>query len=142
MGCVTADGSDLRTPTFGDAASGAGELSMNAKISRFQGPHFLITAEGSLHGDDTPENRELVRRIHACVNACEGISTEELENGIIQDMCRALQQVIPLLQQQGVTTPSAVSGTPDADRPAPLSSDAANAAGASRSPAGEKAVTR
>lgn len=61
-------------------------------------PHFLVTSEGELHGEDTEENREIVRRIHACVNACEGISTEELENGIVADMRRVLAQVVPVLE--------------------------------------------
>jgi hypothetical protein len=60
--------------------------------------HFLLTTEGELHGEDTPENREIVRRIHACVNACEGISTEELEKNIIADMRRVLAQVVPVLE--------------------------------------------
>lgn len=63
-------------------------------------PHFLVTFEGDLLGDDTPANRDVVRRIHACVNACDGISTEELENGIIRDMRRVIAQVIPLLQDR------------------------------------------
>jgi hypothetical protein len=60
--------------------------------------HFLLTTEGELHGEDTLENREIVRRIHACVNACEGISTEELEKDIIADMRRVLAQVVPVLE--------------------------------------------
>ena len=64
------------------------------------GPHFVVTAEGDMKGEDTPENRDLVRRIHACVNACEGISTEELESGVIQDMRRVIAQVIPILKQR------------------------------------------
>jgi hypothetical protein len=63
-------------------------------------PHFLLTTEGELHGQDTEENREIVRRIHACVNACDGISTEELEKGIITDMRRVLAQVVPVLERQ------------------------------------------
>lgn len=63
-------------------------------------PQFLLTTEGELHGEDTEENREIVRRIHACVNACEGITTEELEKGIIADMRRVLQEVVPVLEQQ------------------------------------------
>ena len=62
--------------------------------------HFVITHEGSLHGEDTAENREIVRRIHACVNACEGISIEELERGIVQDMRRVIGQVAPLLKEK------------------------------------------
>ena len=60
-------------------------------------PHFIITASGDLYGEDTPENRELARRIRACVNACEGIPTEDLERGIIQDMRRVLEMAVPLL---------------------------------------------
>ena len=63
------------------------------------GPHFVLTADGSIHGEDTPENRELARRIHACVNACEGIPTEELEAGIVQEMCRAVARIVPLLRE-------------------------------------------
>ena len=63
-------------------------------------PHLVITHEGSLHGEDTPENREIVRRIHACVNACEGISLEELERGIVQDMRRVIGEVAPLLKEK------------------------------------------
>ena len=62
------------------------------------GPHFFLSTEGEIHGEDTPENREMVRRIQACVAACEGISTEELENGIVQDMRRVIADVVPLLE--------------------------------------------
>ncbi|MGE3316303.1 MAG: hypothetical protein AB7O26_14400 [Planctomycetaceae bacterium] len=73
---------------------------MSANVDSVRGPHFLLSHEGELHGEDNPENRDIVRRIHACVNACEGISTEELESGIVQDMKRVIAQVIPLLQDQ------------------------------------------
>lgn len=63
-------------------------------------PQFVVTVEGDVLGEDTAENREVVRRIHACVNACEGISTEELERGIVQDMRRVIAGVIPLLERQ------------------------------------------
>lgn len=63
-------------------------------------PHFVLTLDGSLHGEDTPENREIVRRIHACVDACEGISTQELESGIITDMRKVIARVLPILQEQ------------------------------------------
>ena len=61
-------------------------------------PEFIVTTEGEVLGHDTPENREIVRRIHACVNACQDISTEELEGGIINDMRRVLSEVVPVLQ--------------------------------------------
>lgn len=63
-------------------------------------PLLVLTAEGELHGADTLENRELARRIHACVVACEGISTEELECGIVADMRRVIAEVVPLLQDR------------------------------------------
>ena len=64
-------------------------------------PHFVISTEdGAIHGEETPDNQELVRRIHACVTACEGLSTEELERGIIQDMQRVLAEVVPVLQDR------------------------------------------
>lgn len=64
-------------------------------------PRFVISIEdGSIHGEDSPENIELARRIIACFNACEGISTEELESGIIKDMQRVLADVVPVLQEK------------------------------------------
>lgn len=73
---------------------------MSKNGHRLDGPHFTMSVAGDVYGDDTPENRDIVRRIHACVNACEGISTEELERGIIQDMAQAISQVVPLLQAE------------------------------------------
>jgi hypothetical protein len=76
---------------------------MSANADAVRGPHFLLSHEGELHGEDSPANRDLVRRIHACVSACEGISTEELESGIVQDMQRVIAQVIPVLKGQNRT---------------------------------------
>jgi hypothetical protein len=61
---------------------------------------LVLTASGDILGADTPRNRELARRIKACLSACEGISTEELERGIVADMCRVLTQVAPFLEQK------------------------------------------
>lgn len=61
---------------------------------------LVITAEGDVFGPDTPENVELARRIRACINACAGLSTDDLEAGLIQDLCRTVMQVAPLLQAQ------------------------------------------
>ncbi len=58
----------------------------------------IVTLNGDIHGEDTAESRELSRRIKVCINACDGISTEELEQGIVHDMCRVLTQVAPLLE--------------------------------------------
>lgn len=63
-------------------------------------PYFILSHEGALHGEDTPENRDIVRRIHACVHACEGISTDELESGIVQDMRRVIAEVVPVLKHR------------------------------------------
>lgn len=59
---------------------------------------LIVTARGEILGEDTPESRELARRVKACINACEGIATEELERGIVHDMCRVLSQVAPILE--------------------------------------------
>ncbi len=67
---------------------------------------LIVTQAGEIHGEDTAESRELARRVKACINACDGISTAELEAGVVHDMCRVLTQVAPLLEAK-------VRGTPD-----------------------------
>ncbi len=64
------------------------------------GPQFILSADGMIATENTPQNQELARRFLACVEACEGITTEELENGIIQDMRRVIAEVVPLLQER------------------------------------------
>ena len=61
---------------------------------------FVVSADGEICGEDLGSNREIVRRIQACVNACEGLSTEELEKGIIGDMRRVLAEIVPVLRDQ------------------------------------------
>lgn len=73
---------------------------MSDSAQPLNGPHFTVTTDGEVFGEDSEESREVARRIHACVNACDGISTEELENGIILDMRRVISQVVPLLEQK------------------------------------------
>lgn len=77
---------------------------MTGERQSIQPPHFVISSEGEILGEDTPENQELVRRVVACVNACDGITTEELENGIISDMRRVISQTAPLLQERSEMT--------------------------------------
>lgn len=77
---------------------------MTGERQTIQPPHFVISSEGEILGEDTPENQELVRRVVACVNACDGITTEELENGIIEDMRRVIAQTAPLLQERSQMT--------------------------------------
>jgi hypothetical protein len=73
---------------------------MNADPHNVKCPHFVLTVAGDIHGEESPESREIVRRIHACVNACEGLSTDELEGGVVQDMRRVISQVAPLLKER------------------------------------------
>lgn len=61
---------------------------------------IVVTPAGDIHGDDSLPARDLARRVKACINACAGISTEELEAGIVHDMARVLGQVIPLLESK------------------------------------------
>ncbi len=90
---------------------------MNASAHALKGPHFVVSTEGEILGEDTAENREIVRRIHACVNACEGISTEELEAGIIRDMCRTLADVVPLLQERNARIDNPADAQPSGATP-------------------------
>jgi hypothetical protein len=61
-------------------------------------PHFLppvrgLEAIGEGEGFTVPLfSPAMMRRIQACVAACEGFSTEQLEAGIIQEMQRTLVQ--------------------------------------------------
>lgn len=75
-----------------------GSRSMDTDRSFRPAPMFVLSTEGELLGVDTPANREVVRRIEACVAACEGISTEELEAGIVAQMRELLSQMVPVLQ--------------------------------------------
>jgi len=81
---------------------------MSSENPTIKPAQFVVTMEGDIHGEDTPENREIVRRIHACWNACEGISTEELENNVIADMRRVIANMVPVLQGQSAP-PATVS---------------------------------
>ena len=66
-----------------------------------QTPAFVVTSEGDLLGENTAENIEIVRRIRACVNACEGLTTADLENGIITQMTRLVSDLTPLIATNG-----------------------------------------
>lgn len=57
-------------------------------------PHFsLPECEGEPFFDE-----QALRRIQACLTACEGFSTEDLEGGIIDRMRKALIDVVPLIE--------------------------------------------
>jgi hypothetical protein len=73
------------------------------RVAMFSAPthlsaQLIITASGDLLGDDTPENRELARRVKACINACHGLTTEELERGVVQELCQTIRELEPLLK--------------------------------------------
>lgn len=63
-------------------------------------PHFLapvrgLEAIGEGEGFTVPLfSPAMLRRVQACVAACEGLTTEQLEAGIVQDMQRTLVQVL------------------------------------------------
>ncbi len=61
---------------------------------------LIVTAAGDVYGPDSPENHELARRIRACINACAGLKTEDLEAGLIQDLCQTVMKIAPLLIAQ------------------------------------------
>jgi len=44
-------------------------------------------------GETRSRARERARRIMACFNACEGIATEALENGIFEEILEALRRI-------------------------------------------------
>jgi hypothetical protein len=61
-----------------------------------QPSQITVTAAGDVFGVNTPENRALARRVRACVNACEGIATEDLEQGVVREMRQIIQQLAPV----------------------------------------------
>ncbi|QDU78322.1 hypothetical protein Pla110_00230 [Polystyrenella longa] len=72
---------------------------MSSEAQKTAQSQFVVTMDGDIHGEDNAENRDIVRRIHACWNACDGIPTDELENGIISDMRNVISTMIPVLNQ-------------------------------------------
>ena len=69
-----------------------------ASVPAAKPTRFVVTSDGELLGEDTPENREQARRLRACVNACEGLSTDDLEAGIVTQMLEIVRSVGPLLK--------------------------------------------
>ena len=87
---------------------------IDAKVNaddRSTTPQFIVTAEGDLLGEDTLENRETVRRISACVAACEGLTTADLEAGIVNRMTTLVAELTPILNP-GATTAASATATP------------------------------
>ncbi len=81
---------------------------MNEATKPLDAPHFFSVTppEGTPQMQATAaplptaaQDAEMLRRIQACVDACEGISTEELEQGVIQDMQRVLKEVAPIVAE-------------------------------------------
>jgi hypothetical protein len=79
------------------------DIGMNESTKPMVPPHFALgsTARPSQIGGQPTQaqDAEMLRRIQACVDACDGISTEELEEGIVQDMQRVLREVAPIIAE-------------------------------------------
>ncbi len=57
---------------------------------------ITVTGAGDIYATDTPENRELARRVQACVNACAGFTTGDLERGVLTEMRQVIEQLAPI----------------------------------------------
>lgn len=71
---------------------------MNHIAKPLEAPHFRLSSSEA-EPPTEQQDAENLRRIRACVNACETISTEDLEQGVVQDMQRVLQQVAPIVEE-------------------------------------------
>lgn len=89
---------------------------MTAAANDQPSARLVLTGDGDLLGDDTPANRELARRVRACINACDGFTTEDLERGMIRDLCEIVRQLAPLLEARREALHAA--GGPTAERAA------------------------
>jgi hypothetical protein len=69
---------------------------MTQSLPSAQASQITVTIRGDVFGPDTPENRNLARRVRACVNACEGLATEDLEQGVVQQMRQIIRQLAPV----------------------------------------------
>lgn len=99
---MTPETTDAETPI--DAgnptdASTVQDAAVNDASDRTTTPEFVVTADGDLLGEDSASNRELVRRIKACVNACDGLTTADLEAGIVRQMTTLVAELTPLLSR-------------------------------------------
>jgi hypothetical protein len=85
---------------------------MNDATNPLDSPHFTLPPTGPAPQMQqpmgempasadavTPDDAAMLRRIQACVNACDGISTQELEEGVVQDMQRVLRDVAPIMAE-------------------------------------------
>ncbi len=77
---------------------------MNEPTKPLDPPHFSVTshAQPAQQSGEMPsadQDAQMLRRIQACVDACDGISTEELEEGVVQDMQRVLRDVAPIIAE-------------------------------------------
>ena len=92
--------SDADTLPLPGNVSGNGSAAGSEADRVTRTPHFTITAAGELRGEDSPANRDLARRIRACVNACEGLPTADLEAGIVARMRQTIAEVVPVLRER------------------------------------------
>lgn len=72
------------------------EETTNAYEVKCKGGYYVATAHDAVRGFDDP--KENARRIVACVNACEGISTEQLESWLC--MSRPIRKSLEELKSE------------------------------------------
>jgi hypothetical protein len=85
---------------------------MNDATNPLDSPHFTLPPTGPASQMQQPgsemqasedavtsDDAAKLRRIQACVDACDGISTQELEEGVVQDMQRVLRDVAPIIAE-------------------------------------------
>jgi hypothetical protein len=72
---------------------------MHQSTAPTKSAQITLTADGEIFGADLPENRALSRRVRACINACEGFTTAELEQGLLTHMRRLIEHLAPLAAQ-------------------------------------------
>lgn len=64
---------------------------------------LIMTAKAfSGTGSTLAEQEANARRVAACENACEGISTEALEAGVVADLLTACERVVEMATEKGV----------------------------------------
>ena len=57
-------------------------------------------------GELTPERLAELRRIVACVNACDGIPTEALESGVVRELIEAATRYLEVMMRESDDDPN------------------------------------
>ncbi len=67
------------------------------------GPQQMVIDTGCNKATRTERNRANARRIVACVNACEGVSTQRLEGGLLS-LDELDQRIVSRMKDAGIPT--------------------------------------